>query len=247
MQVQLANNTPNPEGFIAYIARVSNPTNQHNPDYAKLIKYLLVNKHYSPFEHASFTFQITTSRAIAAQILRHRSFSFQEFSQRYSVAENIEAIELRKQAKKNRQSSEEGFDPLLYNRQYDYSGKYASEVIEDHISRTYSLYNTLIEAGVAKESARFVLPLATTTTLYMSGTIRSWITYLMVRNDEHTQIEHRQIAQEIEKILRQHLPTVFAALDDIKQDEEKDRLLLSLLKTHKISDVELLQRLLAIA
>lgn len=242
MEVRLVNSTPNPEQFISYVARVSNPDNQENPEYAKLIKFLIKNKHWSPFEHSVFTFEIKTSRAIAAQILRHRSFSFQEFSQRYSAAEIIEPIELRRQAKNNRQSSEEIFDPVVetysygYDAVVDYGDIYASEKIQEHLDDGLVLYRTLIDHGVAKECARMVLPLATQTTLYMTGNVRSLIHYLALRNDEHTQKEHQLIAQEIEKVLRLYLPTVFEALDMIKQEEENNRLLLQLLGIYGFND-----------
>jgi thymidylate synthase (FAD) len=152
--------------------------------------------HWSVFEQASMTVEIRTSRAIAAQLLRHKSFSFQEFSQRYSEAVGIEPVELRRQAEKNRQSSSE----LL-----PYS-------VEAFMAQALAYYGDLIEAGVARECARMVLPLATSTTLYMSGTCRSWIHYLQVRLDEHTQKEHREIAQAIEQCFAQVFPTVHEAL-----------------------------------
>lgn len=243
MQVDLVWITPEAERIISHIARVSNPKNQDNPNYAKLIRYLIENKHWSPLEMASACFSIKTSRAIAQQILRHRSFSFQEFSQRYSAATEIEPVELRKQALKNRQSSEEVFDPILmtvpfYNETYDVA---ASTSIKDHFENSLELYQELIDAGVAKECARMVLPLATQTHLYMSGTIRSWIHYLALRNDEHTQKEHQLVAQEIEKILRLYLPTIFEALDAIKQEETNNRLLLQLLIDNNYTDLDTLK------
>lgn len=242
-KVKLVASTPNPEGLVAYIARVSNPGNQSNPDYAKLIKYLLVNGHYSPFEHSYFTFRIVTSRAIAAQIIRHRSFTYQEFSQRYSQATDYEPIELRRQAVKNRQSSEDLFDPQtnIYNT---YNTENASTLVNRALRYTFAVYDELIRAGVAKEVARFILPLTTQTTLYMTGSIRSWIHYLALRNDEHTQKEHRLIAQAIEEELRKHLPTVFTAIDSIKADNLKDELLLTLLREHKLTDADFLKKLL---
>lgn len=211
MQVQLVSITPEPEKFIAYVARVSNPNNQDNPDYAKLIKYLIKHKHFSPFEHSFATFEIKTSRAIAAQILRHRSFSFQEFSQRYSEVTDFEPIELRKQAEKNRQSSTDIFDPELEA----YGGNVsASELIESALENLKWTYQELIKAGVAKESARFILPATTQTTLYMSGSCRSWLTYLNLRLADDVQKEHRLIAVEIAKILKEHYPTVAEATDN---------------------------------
>lgn len=184
-----------PEEHIAYIARVSNPDNQHNhATSGRLLKYLIEHKHWSPFEFVDVTFQIQTRRSIAAQILRHRSFSFQEFSQRYSAANRIESIELRKQAEKNRQSSTETFDPAIaYGRKLTS----ASTIIEEHNNLSLQLYNSLLQAGVAREVARDVLPLATETTLYMKGSVRSWIHYLQLRLAPDTQKEHRDIAHQI--------------------------------------------------
>jgi len=244
MQIKLVNHTPNPEAFVAYIARVSNSDNQSNPDYAKLIKYLLKNGHYSPFEHSYFTFKIVTSRAIAAQILRHRSFTFQEYSQRYSIAEAVEPVELRRQATKNRQSSEEVFNPALGYGSNGFPDLYASELVADVLYDIKDAYKRLIAAGVAKEVARMILPLTIQTTIYITGSIRSFIHYLALRTDHHTQKEHRLIANEIEAVLREHLPTVFAALDSIKADKKRDALLLKLLTEHQITDAQLLERLL---
>lgn len=242
MKVSLRWITPNPEGTIAYIARVSNPDNQANPDYAKLIKYLIKNNHWSPFEHSVASFEIVTSRAIAAQILRHRSFSFQEFSQRYSVVDTFETVEIRRQATKNRQSSEEIFDPVVATA--DGTRWFASERIDIHLNNARRLYDDLIAAGVAKEVARMVLPLTTQTTLFMTGSIRSWIHYLALRNDEHTQKEHRLIAQVIEEELRKHLPIVFDALDSIKADKQRDENLLQRIRDYNIPDEAFLELLL---
>lgn len=185
------------EELIVYCARVSNPSNQNNMATApRLLQYCIRHGHWSVFEQASMTVEIKTSRAIAAQLLRHKSFSFQEFSQRYSEAVGIEPVELRRQAEKNRQSSTE----LL-----PYS-------VEAFMAQALAYYGYLIEAGVARECARMVLPLATSTTLYMSGTCRSWIHYLQVRLDEHTQKEHREIAQAIEQCFAYVFPTVHQAL-----------------------------------
>lgn len=185
------------EELIVYIARVSNPANRDAPA-DKLIRYLIDNKHWSPFEMVDLTFEIITSRAIAQQILRHRSFSFQEFSQRYAVVSEMEPVQLRKQAEKNRQSSTEAFDPKIsIDTGNDYVDETASEAIEAHLSYCESLYKALIEAGVAKECARMVLPLTTQTTLYMKGSVRSWLHYFAIRCDSHTQLEHQQIALSI--------------------------------------------------
>jgi thymidylate synthase (FAD) len=190
------------EELIVYCARVSNPSNQSNMETApRLLQYCIRHGHWSVFEQASMTVEIKTSRAIAAQLLRHKSFSFQEFSQRYSEAVGIEPVELRRQADKNRQSS--------------------TEVIEDEevrslvckaMTRVAFVYDELLNAGVARECARMVLPLATSTTLYMAGTCRSWIHYLQVRLDEHTQKEHREIAQAIDRCFAEVFPTVHQAL-----------------------------------
>ena len=193
----------NCEDLIAYCARVSNPSNQNNTASApKLLKYLIKHKHWSPFEMASMTLEIKTSRAIAAQILRHRSFSFQEFSQRYSVAQDLEEVQLRKQAEKNRQSSTDEFTDGLFLAK-----------VREHLGRSVSLYNQAIKLGVAKESARLLLPLTTETTMYMSGTIRSWVHYIDLRSQEDTQKEHRDIANACKDIFVEHFPNISLALD----------------------------------
>ena len=187
-----------PEDLMVYCARVSSPSNQTNVETGhKLLRYCMEHGHWSVFEQASMTLEIQTSRAIAAQLLRHRSFSFQEFSQRYSEAIGIEPVELRKQAEKNRQSSAEPVEEAgletrvrLFNRE------------------AASFYRELLNAGVARECARMVLPLATSTTLYMSGTCRSWIHYLQQRLSEHTQKEHREVAQEVRKWFAFVFPTI---------------------------------------
>lgn len=195
-----------PEEYIAYIARVSNPENQLNHETSgRLLKYLMEHKHWSPFEFVDVTFQIQTRRSIAAQILRHRSFSFQEFSQRYSTATRIESIELRKQAQKNRQSSTETFDPAISHNKKLTS---ASTIIEEHNNLSLQLYNSLLEAGVAREVARDVLPLATETTLYMKGSLRSWIHYIQLRLAPDTQKEHREIAYKILTRFTPHFPII---------------------------------------
>jgi thymidylate synthase (FAD) len=198
----------NPEELIVYIARVSNPSNQLNSETAdKLVSYLAKNKHWSPFEMVDMTVEIITSRGIAQQILRHRSFSFQEFSQRYAEVTEFEPIELRRQADKNRQSSSEKFNPDLGE-----SDVPASRYIEEHLSNCQDLYKLLLDAGVAKECARFVLPITTQTKIYMKGSIRSWIHYLQIRCDEHTQLEHRQIAIAVLEIFKTVFPNISKAL-----------------------------------
>lgn len=197
-----------PEDIIVYIARVSNPANQMNMETSdKLIAYLIKNKHWSPFEMVDMTVEIVTSRAIAQQILRHRSFSFQEFSQRYAEVMEIEKVQLRRQAEKNRQSSTEEFDPMLYG-----SYRKASETIIAHNKDCEILYKELISQGVAKECARMVLPLTTQTKIYMKGSVRSWVHYLQIRCDEHTQLEHRQIANEIRSIFSKEFPNISKSL-----------------------------------
>lgn len=195
-----------PEELISYCARVSNPTNQLNTETApKLLGYLIKHKHWSPFEMVSMTVEIKTSRAIAAQILRHRSFSFQEFSQRYSAATELEYIELRKQGKTNRQVGDEPIDIGSYVE--------IKEEMDSVQHQCLNLYNKLIAKGIAKECARMLLPLNTQTTLYMSGTIRSWVHYIDLRSTEDTQKEHRQIAVEIKNIFISNFPNISKALN----------------------------------
>ena len=190
------------EELIAYCARVSNPENQMNNETApRLLKFLIKHKHWSPFEMVDMCVEIKTSRAIAAQILRHRSFSFQEFSQRYSAATEIEPIELRKQADKNRQSSAEVINEPVINN--------VVKLAVDHAVQTYE---KLLSQGVAKEQARMVLPLATQSTLYMKGSVRSWVHYLDLRTEENTQKEHRDIANAIKDIFKEQFPVVSEAL-----------------------------------
>ncbi len=190
------------EEIIAYCARVSNPENQKNVETApRLLKFLIKHKHWSPFEMVDMTVEIKTSRAIAAQILRHRSFSFQEFSQRYSEAQSLEKLELRKQADKNRQSSSEAFeDSQLHTK------------VREHLAKGLSLYKSLIREGAAKESARMILPLTTETTMYMKGSVRSWIHYIDLRTKQNTQKEHREIAEECKNIFKHNFPTTSEAL-----------------------------------
>ena len=193
----------NAEDIIAYCARVSNPSNQMNTETApRLIKYLIKHKHWSPFELASMCVEIKTSRAIAAQILRHRSFSFQEFSQRYSQALELEDLELRSPAEKNRQSSSEKFpeDSEVYC------------IARASMETAMSSYKHLIELGVAKECARAILPLNTETTMYMNGTVRSWVHYIDLRAAEDTQKEHREIAESIKNIFINKFPNTSEAL-----------------------------------
>jgi len=198
--------TPEAEQQIEYCARVSNPKGQDKIDTTgKLLRYLVKHKHWSPFEMASACVEITTTRDISAQILRHRSFSFQEFSQRYAEVSAVPVVpELRRQDHTNRQNS---IDDLDYLRQDLYSSK-----IQHLFDESYRLYNELLEEGVAKECARKILPINSPTRLYMSGTIRSWIHYLSVRRETGTQLEHRLIANEIYQTLNKEMPNLWEVL-----------------------------------
>ena len=199
--------TPDAEKQIVYMARVSNPSNQANTETSpRLIKYLIKHKHWSPFEMASMQVEINTTRAVAAQILRHRSFSFQEFSQRYSSVDQLGAVgipHLRSQDLKNKQASHDDLDPAkveLYEKQI--TQLYAS---------AFDYYEYLLDQGVAKECARSILPLGTPTRMYMSGSIRSWIHYIQIRAGVETQLEHRLIAEAIKDIFEEQLPNVYEA------------------------------------
>lgn len=195
------------EDLIVHNARVSNPNNQLNTlTGAKLLSYCIRHGHWSVFEQADMTVEIKTSRAIAAQILRHRSFSFQEFSQRYADAPGMEPVEIRRQASKNRQSSTEVMDWF----ELDVSVPRVLEYLQ-------TAYDTLIKNGASRECARMVLPLATSTTLYMKGSVRSWIHYMQVRRDEHTQKEHRLIADEIWKLFAEQFQVIATAIEDTEK------------------------------
>ena len=196
--------TPDAERLIGKIARVSNPANEDNPEVTKLLRYLIKHKHWSPFEMASMCVEIQTTRAIAAQILRHRSFSFQEFSQRYAVAMDVALPHLRRQDTKNRQNS---IDDLDSETTEFIEGKIAA-----HFREAEELYQYMLSRGVAKECARSVLPLNTTTRLYMSGTIRSWLHYIDLRSWHGSQWEHTQIALNVLQILKEQLPTIADAM-----------------------------------
>jgi len=196
------------EDLVAYCARVSNPSNQLNLDTApKLLKFLINHKHWSPFEMVDMCVEIKTSRAIATQILRHRSFSFQEFSQRYSNATEHEDIELRLQGNKNRQVGE-NLIPITHPAYEE-----INHLIAESISISQHCYETMIDNGIAKEVARMVLPLNTQTTLYMKGTLRSWIHYIQLRTEQNTQKEHRQIAEKCKKIFVKEFPIISEALE----------------------------------
>ena len=208
MKVELVSTTPDAEKTMAHIARVSNPNNQDNPNYAGLLRYCIQHEHWSVFEQSFMTLEIETTRGLAAQILRHRSFTFQEFSQRYADSNllgEIELPELRRQDVKNRQNSIDDLDPAI-------SEKLQKQMIT-LFSSSLALYNQMLESGVAKECARFVLPLATPTRLYMSGSCRSWIHYINLRSAHGTQKEHMDIANACKEVFMKNYPTVSAALD----------------------------------
>ena len=198
--------TPNAEELIAYMARVSNPNNQDNPDYNRLVRYLVKHKHWSPFEMVSMCVEIETTRSVAAQILRHRSFSFQEFSQRYAKTDRALPTSIRRQDTKNRQNSIDNFD--LYTVQ-DFQIKQ-----QQLFDLSYNLYEEMLAAGVAKECARDVLPLCTPTKLYMNGTLRSWLHYCDLRCANGTQKEHMLIANDVKSIIANHYPNVYSAMWD---------------------------------
>jgi len=208
MTVKLVSITPDAEKTMGYIARVSNPSNQDNEKYAGLLKYCIKHNHWSVFEQSSMTLEIETTRAIAAQILRHRSFTYQEFSQRYAASTalgKIDLPELRRQDEKNRQNSIDDLDPKVVetlNRQ-----------IETLFTASTNLYNQMLEAGVAKECARMVLPLATPTRIYMTGSCRSWIHYINLRSAHGTQKEHMVIAEGCRKVFTEQFPAVSEALE----------------------------------
>lgn len=206
--VELISVTPDAEKIMAYCARVSNPNNQNNDNYARLLKYCIDHQHWSIFEQAFLTISINTSRAIAAQILRHRSFTFQEFSQRYAdttlLAKDIPEFELRRQDTKNRQNS---IDDISEEVKAKWGMK-----IREHFAKAKVIYDGLIADGVAKECARFVLPLATPTKLYMSGSVRSFIHWISLRSSNGTQKEHSIIANQTKEIFCKQFPTISEAL-----------------------------------
>ena len=209
MTVKLISVTPDAEKTMAFIARVSNPANQDNENYSKLLAYCIKHNHWSVFEQSSMTLEIETTRGIAAQILRHRSFTFQEFSQRYAdtnlIAEDIPLPELRRQDTKNRQNSTDDLPADLKIELYS--------KIQDHFDAAQNLYKELLEADVAKECARFVLPLAVPTRIYMTGSCRSWIHYINLRSAHGTQKEHMEIAEECKKVFTEQFPSVSQALE----------------------------------
>ena len=208
MTVTLVSITPAAEQTMAYIARVSNPSNQDNEKYAGLLKYCIKHNHWSVFEQSSMTLEIETTRAIAAQILRHRSFTYQEFSQRYAASTalgDIDLPELRKQDLKNRQNSTDDLDPEMVE-------KFEKQMIT-LFSSAKSLYEQMLAQGVAKECARMVLPLCTPTRIYMTGSCRSWIHYINLRSAHGTQKEHMDIAEACRKVFTEQFPAVSEALE----------------------------------
>ena len=209
MSVKLISVTPDAEKNMAYVARVSNPNNQENPNYAKLLGYCIKHNHWSVFEQSFMTLEIETTRGLAAQILRHRSFTYQEFSQRYAdssmLADTIPLPELRRQDTKNRQNSIDDIDPFV-NQEFQVK-------MRNYFDEGMSLYQEMLEYGIAKECARFVLPLACPTRIYMSGSCRSWIHYINLRSANGTQKEHMDIAEACKKIFVEQFPTCAEALE----------------------------------
>ena len=208
MNVKLVTVTPKAEETMGYVARVSNPKNQDNPKVAGLLGYCIKHGHWSVFEQAHMTVEIETTRGLAAQILRHRSFTYQEFSQRYADSSMLSKVipmpELRRQDDKNRQNSIDDLDPFVVQ---DFELK-----MQRHFVEGMKLYKEMLDAGVAKECARFVLPLATPTKLYMTGSVRSWIHYINLRSAHGTQKEHMQIAENCRAIFNEQFPIVAEAL-----------------------------------
>ena len=208
MTVHLISITPDAEQTMAYIARVSNPSNQDNEKYAGLLKYCIKHNHWSVFEQSTMTLEIETTRAIAAQILRHRSFTFQEFSQRYAQTNSLGDItlpELRRQDHKNRQNSTDDLDPNVIDT--------LNKQMQTLFDSSLALYNQMIELDVAKECARMVLPLCTPTRIYMTGSCRSWIHYINLRSAHGTQKEHMEIAEACRKVFTEQFPAVSEALE----------------------------------
>ena len=208
-QIKLVSVTPDAEKTMGYVARVSNPDNQDNPKVAGLLSYCIKHGHWSVFEQAHMTIEINTTRGLAAQILRHRSFTYQEFSQRYAdvsyLREHIPLPELRSQDTKNRQNSIDDVDPLVVDR--------FNKEMRKHFDAGIDLYKSMLHAGIAKECARFVLPLATPTRLYMTCSVRSWIHYIDLRSAHGTQKEHMDLVKNVRSIFIEQFPIVSQALD----------------------------------
>ena len=213
MKVTLLNVTPNAEAHIVEVARVSSSRKNKKDKPDGLLRYLVQHKHWSPFEHGHATFEIETSKAIGIQLIRHRSFAFQEFSQRYQDVNHLgdifEPIELREQCEDNRQSSTEIINPMIPVEGGSLS---ASDTISTFLGSAHKLYNQLLEAGVAREQARMVLPLATTTKIHMTGSIRSWIHFLELRDDGHAQKEIQDVAKAIKRIFINEFPIISKGL-----------------------------------
>jgi len=208
MKVQLITVTPDAEKNMAFVARVSNPNNQDNENFSGLLKYCIKHQHWSVFEQAHMTLEIETTRAIAAQILRHRSFTFQEFSQRYAQSHELGEIqlpELRRQDVKNRQNSIDDLDEKVVDK--------LNRQMITLFSSAESLYRQMIDEGVAKECARMVLPLCTPTRIYMTGSVRSWIHYINLRSAHGTQKEHMEIAESCKDVFKEQFPVVSEALE----------------------------------
>ena len=208
MKVQLITVTPDSEKNMAFVARVSNPNNQDNENFSGLLAYCIKHQHWSVFEQAHMTLEIETTRAIAAQILRHRSFTFQEFSQRYAQSHELGEItlpELRRQDVKNRQNSIDDLDEKVIDK--------LNRQMITLFSSAESLYKQMIEEGVAKECARMVLPLCTPTRIYMTGSVRSWIHYINLRSAHGTQKEHMEIAESCKDVFKEQFPVVSEALE----------------------------------
>ena len=208
-QIKLVSVTPDAEKTMGYVARVSNPNNQENPKVAGLLSYCINHGHWSVFEQAHMTVEINTTRGLAAQILRHRSFTYQEFSQRYAdvsyLREHIPLPELRSQDDKNRQNSIDDVDSKIVEK---YNKKMRAQ-----FDASIDLYKEMLHDGIAKECARFVLPLATPTRLYMTGSVRSWIHYIELRSAHGTQKEHMDLVENVRKVFVQQFPVVSQALD----------------------------------
>lgn len=209
MNVRLISVTPDAEKTMGYVARVSNPANQENPNVAGLLKYCIKHNHWSVFEQSFMTLEIETTRAIAAQILRHRSFTYQEFSQRYAdssmLSNDLPLFDLRRQDTKNRQNSIDDIDPFV---------KQEFEIkIRKHFDEAMKIYKEMLDAGIAKECARGVLPLNTPTRIYMSGSCRSWMHYITLRSANGTQKEHMDIANACKQIFVEQFPVCAEALE----------------------------------
>ena len=209
MSVKLISVTPDAEKMMAYVARVSNPNNQENPNYAKLLGYCIKHNHWSVFEQAFMTLELETTRGVAAQVLRHRSFTYQEFSQRYAdsslLMDKIPLPELRRQDTKNRQNSTDDLDPFIVQK--------LEMQMQTLFDSSMALYQQMLGHGVAKECARNVLPMCVPTRMYMSGSVRSWVHYIDLRSANGTQKEHMDIANDAKRVFKEQFPSIAEALD----------------------------------